>query len=513
VEPDARPTLATRCAVPAALVLAALAAWSFTLTLPLTGADTWPILASARAALDEPGALLWERYLEGLWTDGRFWRPGFVALFAGQWRLFGEHAAGYHVVRLAAYVALALLAGRLAARGSAAPRTAALVAGAVVLLHPLQAETVPSVARSADVLCDLAVAGSLALLARARPSGGALAAGVACALAAPLLKEPGLVAPPLALVVLAPWRPGRARRLAALTLAAGFAANVAARFALLGTLGRYDAQVTATGPGEVAGLLLRALTASDSIAVALLVAGALGLGALVGRAPARAAPADEDGRRARTGALLWLALALAGGFVAPRFGERHAAGLLVPLGILVGRLVARHVGALADAARPPGSSPAAGGRPGSRRRAPAGAGLVLAVLPLGIALLPRSPLWRDYPQWRVIGRAAERTLDAAELAVHSLEAMGEPQTVEFGAFTVRALPRPGGTCVTVAPFPFQAAPPTGARSVALSHPMILKPYAVRAGLILRGCGPGVRVVKVGGTTRVSEAMLGDGAPR
>lgn len=462
-------------AVPAGLVGLGLAAWWFVLGLELTGVDTWPLLHQARRALEDPSVLWTERYLEGVWSGGVFWRPVLVAAFALQSLLFGDAPAGYHALRLAGYLVVALCAGSLAARRGASPRLAFGLAGALVLLHPLQVEMVPSVARSANVLADLALAGCLVLLAPGGAGRLRLSCGVALGLLAPGINEAGLIAPVLGLLLLAPWRAGApGRRLAAGVLLLGELLHVGARFALLGTLGRY-AEERGEGVLEKALTLARGLGQSGEAGLLVAVGVLLGASLLLApRGTPAGVPADEAWGRVRLACWGWIFAGVAGQLLAPRVVERHAAYELVPLAVLL----AAHLAGGVSALRGGGLRPAAS--------------LLLAAVALGLVCVPRSPLWRRYPQWPVVGETSAAITAAAERAARAARADAAPARAEVGPYHVLAFPPAGGAPLRIVlnPLPFSAAPaPPGARNADLLHPVILKDYSVRAFLLDRGLGP------------------------
>lgn len=479
-------------AAPAAALLVALAAiaWSFVPGLPFTGADTWPILEQGARALREPGVVLREPYLDGSPIGGTFWRPFFVGAFALQWAAFGATPLPYHLVRLAAYVALALLVGALAGRRGRAPALAAFVAGAIVLLHPLQADMLPSVARSADVFGDVLLAATILGLSDARGGRVRRGLGLACALLAPGIKETGLVAPAIGVLLLEPWRSdaGRARRVGALLLAAGLALHGVARLAFLGSLGRYDPLgERSAGLLQNLALLARALSEQRSTVLAALVLALVALLPLLARAHA---PEDETWRRVRRAAWAWLLLAALGALSSPRLAERHASALLAPAAVLLGAALGSRMCGW-NSERP------------TRGRVAAAALVAL----LALVLLPRSPLWRRYSQWPVIGRASELLVDAADDAARALETSGSPSLVRFGAFQVAALRARERLVIEINPFPYFAAAPDGARSAALHQPVVLMSYSVAAALRLRGRAQPLEV-RAGPGLAVGPAQLG-----
>lgn len=461
---DRKGTRGARARTAAALSLLCLWAWGFALALPPTGADAWPLLEQAARCLREPGAWWRERYLEGVPIGAQFYRPLFVGSFALQWWAFGATAWPYHVLRLCAYLLLALGAGVLARRRPGAGELAALGAGGLVLLHPLQADVLPSMARSADVLADLLLCAVLICLARERIGTVGLALGALAALAAPGVKEIGLVAPLIGIALLEPWRAasGRARRATSAVLLLGLSLHVALRWMRLGGPGSYETTPQrSAGALENASLLLASLTDRDGawqwLLPALVFAAALALSA---RSAEALPPAARDWILTRRGALLWLSLALLGALASPRLAERHAVALLAPLAVLV--------------------APALDAR-GTRAAA-----RVLATLAFLWLLAPRSPLWRRYGQWDVIAAASEQVIDAAESAVRRSQEQDSTAEARAGVVRVSAERMGGVVHVRIDPFPMQAGPASGARSASLRQPMILMPYSVAAALRLRG---------------------------
>jgi hypothetical protein len=454
-----------------------LFAWRSTLSMPFTGVDIWPILAQAKAALADPSILFRQRYLEGLWDGARFWRPGLTAYTALQWALFGDQPFGYHAMRLGLLGLAAALAGVLAARHGAAPRLAFAVAALVYALHPLQAETIPVTSRDADTLATALVLGALVALSGREPlRPGRLAAGVLLALLAPTVKEPALLAPILAILALAPWRPRPGRRaalVASAILAAGLAAQLLYRIALLGTIGRYERELPMP-LGETVRELAAGLLDHQRWGLAPLV-GALLVAALVawlfllrsGTVPA-AAPGWPSVRRA---GLFWIAAAAASFLSAPVFRLRYGEGLLAPLAVFAGA----GAGAAWIAAR------AAAAGSGRHRTALRSAPLVLLGLGLVLALLPGTPLAWRYPQWELAGRTADAVLEAAGETVAAALASGGREDGAAGRFQMAAeAAGPRSARVLIDPFPFQPAEPQQPLSGRTANVAILAPYAVQS---------------------------------
>jgi hypothetical protein len=441
--------------------------------MPFTGVDIWPILAQAKAALSEPSILVTQRYLEGLWDGARFWRPGLTAYTALQWALFGGHPLGYHAMRLGLLALAAVLAGTLAARHGAAPRLAFGVAAVAYALHPLQAETVPVTSRDADTLATVLSLGALVALTGREPRPkGYLALGVVLALLAPTVKEPALLTPLLAIVVLEPWR-SRVGRGAAVVASAGLGLGLVAQLFyrdwLLGTIGRYERELPMSLGETVrelsAGLLDHQRWGLAPI-VALLMIATLVLWPLVrrsGQVPAAA----ESWPKLRRACLLWIAAGTVSYLSAPVFRLRYGEGLLAPLAVLAGA----GVGAawLAFQSRGSGRS--------VLRAAP------LAALSVGLllTLLPGTPLVWRYPQWELAGRVAEAVLATAGDTVAAAMANRGQAEGKIGRFHVVAEalgPQTAGALIE--PFPFQPAEPQGRFAGRTANVAILAPYAIQA---------------------------------
>lgn len=147
-------------------------------------------------------------------------------------RLFGERPGPYHLQPLICHVAAAAALFLLVRRLGASPG-AALCAGALFSLHPLQVEAVTWIAGRRT-----AMAGAFTLLALHAWSRGGRGASVAFALLANLSKQSAVVTGPLllALELLFPTPPGRGKRPAAAAHAA-----ITAGFFLLGAwIGRRE---------------------------------------------------------------------------------------------------------------------------------------------------------------------------------------------------------------------------------------------------------------------------------
>jgi len=472
---------AARLLPPALLVVLAAVAWGFTLRMPFTGVDVWPILAQAKAALADPSILFTQRYLEGLWEGARFWRPGLTAYTALQYAVLGDQPFGYHLARLVLLVVTAALAGTLAARHGAAPRLAWIVAALVYALHPLQAETVPVTSRDADTLATALVLGALASLTGTEPLGrGRLALGVVLALLAPTVKEPALLAPLLAIVALEPWRARPGRRpagIASAVLAAGLGAQLLYRVSLLGTIGRYERDLPLSAGETVrelaAGLFDHQRWGLAPIGMVLLAAALLSSLAQRRDGPA---PAPAPGWAAvRRSCAVWLVLGSASFLAAPVFRLRYGEGLLAALAVFAGAGAA----ATFASARAAVAGPAARGS--VLRRAPA----VLLAMGLAVALVPGTPLVWSYPQWEMAGRAAETVMKATgETVAAAFEVKGRAERRAGRFQVVSEASGPDTASVLIEPFPALPAEPQRRLSGRTANIMILAPYAVQSYLQL-----------------------------
>ncbi len=475
-------------AVMAALVvIATIVAWGFTLGLPLTGADVWPILAQGKRFIEAPLQTLGERYLEGLWEGARFWRPGVVAVAGIQHAAFGESAWLYHASRLAFVALTTIFVGLLAATHGRSPRVAFGIAAALYLLHPVQAETIPAVARDADTYFTLATVAALLALVSSRETGSSARTwiGVVCALLSPTFKEPGLLAPLLGVLVLEPWRgsdPGvRRARIASLVLLAGLAAHLFFRWSLLGTIGGYESAVIGLSTGEAARVIGFTLfdhqrlgfvwPAALALAGAALVASGLGV-------PRHERTTSRAWPRLRLATLAWFVISTLAFLQASRVVTRYSEALLAPLAVLAGAWISQLVDE-ARLARRNGENPLR-----------ASLAAAAAILALAFVLGGGSPpVWR-YPQWELAGRASDSIADAVTATARSVRLSGREETVRVGRFMVTAAPAPGeAMVVAIDPFPYKTTQPAGSRDAELATVVIMGQQSIYGLFELRGLGP------------------------
>jgi hypothetical protein len=178
-----------------AVLAAAHVAHRRLLPLEHLGWDTWPLIASSRAAsLGDVAAAFTEPLMRGRYPLGEFYRPVTSLAFALDHALWGSAPFGYHLTNhliLLAGVGAAFLATRRLAGGTRGP----LVAALVFALHPIHLATLPMAARRADMLSALFTMLALAALPRpaARLSAPRAALLLALGYAAAASKETGIV--------------------------------------------------------------------------------------------------------------------------------------------------------------------------------------------------------------------------------------------------------------------------------------------------------------------------------
>gem|GEM_PF-4478811 len=466
------------------VVLALLAAaWGFVLSIPLTGADVWPILAQGNRFLDDPSILWKQTYLEGLWAGAKFWRPATVAIAGIQWALFGESPWPYHAMRLAVFLVAVLLVAH--ASSLRAPRLqVAWLAGALLyMLHPVQTESVPAIARDADGWVNVLMITSIILLSRARESASAwpTIVGCAAALSAPFFKEPALLAPVISGIVLAPWerRSSRSRRiwLACLSLGLGLAIHIGFRYLLMGTVGHYLSVRYAVGRIDSARQLLRALFDHQDLAVAWPIAAILlGLAFVcLGLARTARIPSSPQWIRVRNGCLVWIFVSSAVFIASARFRPRYSEAILAPIVILI----AGWLGSIIQLRR----------ESSGRSRSLIGLALVLVTLSLPIGMLTGTPLIWDYGQWKLAGTTSDRILASITSATRASHDSGRPMRVDSGRFQTIAFPsleESGKTDFRLTPYPYKTRQPPGWRSGRISTVVIMGPQSLNGYLELTG---------------------------
>ena len=353
-----------------ALVVAAalaLVAYRSVLDLPLLGWDAFPLIAAGQL---NSAADLWRvvstELMGGRFPDGHYYRPLTALSFSLDEALYGLAPRGYHLTDLALLVINGALLAAVARRVFGLQRViTAVVAAALFVLHPIQLEVLPTVARRADALSLLGILALLCAQPRAEQVFGRRVGTLSflLALAAASAKETGLLGPLLvaslhlfqgpSMRVPQHWLRVLRRTLPA---ALGALAYLGARTAVLGGLGGYaesglgnlrrapalawDYAVRAIYPQPILGndpAMLWGL----GIVLALLFLAAIWM--LTMAAPRRKLEATD----LRQGAAVWLVwmISLLGiSSLAGRLFDWYALQFAAPFALLVGLLIDRGFG-------------------------------------------------------------------------------------------------------------------------------------------------------------------------
>ena len=236
-------------ALGALLVGVAVAAYANAWPNILVFDDRYYVVAERFSGLGWSGLahLFAENVWAGYGADSGLYRPLFAVFIAAEWALFGDWAAGYHLMNIALHAGASVLVFALLLRllaiapaRPAANRVAAFLAAAVFAVHPVHAEVVNSVFNGSELWATIAAAGGLLWLLRevdARPvrawSGLAL-----IYLLALLTRETAAVLPALAALVLwfrspGDWRARLRRTLPVVALSVPLALYLALRMLAL----------------------------------------------------------------------------------------------------------------------------------------------------------------------------------------------------------------------------------------------------------------------------------------
>ena len=160
----------------------------------------------------------------------------------------------------------------------------------------------------------------------------------------------------------------------------------------------------------------------------------------------------------------WLVVTSVAFLTSMRFKTRYAEAVLVPFAILL----AVGLAALWHHWK-------------EDRKIRSGLGALLATLVLPAMVIPGTPLIWSYPQWEVSGRTQERVLGALSEVFDELEDGATGAERQEGAFVVKAAQFPEeGIVVSVAPFPFRTAQPSGPMDRGLSTAVIMGAHTIRA---------------------------------
>jgi hypothetical protein len=205
------------------------------------GFDAYPSITASRiASWSDFVGTFQERLMHYWFPQGDFYRPVTNLSIALDYRLWELEPAGYHATNTALLGFTGWCLFWLARRLAPGARFAAVIALAFYLIHPLQLEVYPVLARRADMLCGAFVA--LALVASTRRHDKVRTAStfalVALAVAS---KVTGILVVPLAFLI-ARGAPMSTTKAARATLPHFAAALIVfgARLTVLGGIGGYD---------------------------------------------------------------------------------------------------------------------------------------------------------------------------------------------------------------------------------------------------------------------------------
>ncbi len=433
----------------AALVLLVYATYREVLGLGMLGWDGWPLVAASRLhSLGDLPRLFGEELMNGRYPYGHFYRPITELTFGLDALWSGLDPRGYHLTDLLLFsgtaLCLASLTRRLACPGTGS--AAALVAGVLFVLHPVQLELLVVPARRADLLAMLCGLGCLLCQdpggGRGRRIAGALLAAMAIG-----SKETGAWVLPAVLgyhLLFTGGGMGRALR-GALPALVGGGLVLALRTWVLGGLGGHVGDLAPrVGTGELWAGLARGLFAPEPTSGGLtgwITAGALLV--LLGASKGRARVLSFAG-------LVALSLLLLTS-LADRLHSWYASLFTVPLALAAG------------------TAWASGDEEEGRRLRRI---IVrLGVVGLGLLFLLGSPLVRSYPYLD----AASRWLDQAYAQLEREIADAEPgELVRINPWPVGVPPLPRGRDVQSLAL---ARDYTVAAYLELHHPQ--RPFQVR----------------------------------
>jgi hypothetical protein len=201
------------------IVVVALVAYGRQLSFELTDVDVLPQILTGRfESLEDLTTILTEPFLQGRMPNATYWRPFTSFTYGLDALVWGLDPFGYQLTDLVLHVTTAVvlylfvaLLWRRLGRSGAEP--VALASSLIFVLHPVQVEDVPAVARRADLLVGLFLILTLWFLLKAihRNHGPGWAASMAAVLGM-ASKESGFSIPivgSLFLICFLPGEPGR----------------------------------------------------------------------------------------------------------------------------------------------------------------------------------------------------------------------------------------------------------------------------------------------------------------
>ena len=237
----------SRLTAPAIVLLgAAISALLGRLTIPdaLYGWDAYPLIAAAR--FESIGAFFGtftEELMDGRYPDGSFYRPVLHLMLGLEYAISGLEPSTFGIVDAAVAVLAALFVALCATR-LGAPRIAAGLAGAFVLLNPAADHVTWFMPRRPESLVVLFTSATLCAQLRpdeagrpGKPHRSRIALSFLLALLASSSKETGILVLPLVLLLHALERGAKGALRASAPVAAAVLLFVAVRTAVLGGLG------------------------------------------------------------------------------------------------------------------------------------------------------------------------------------------------------------------------------------------------------------------------------------
>ena len=162
LEPAVRPGTRGRTALAVAfIVVVALVAYGRQLSFELTDVDVLPQILTGRfESLEDLATILTEPFLQGRMPNGVYWRPFTSFTYGLDALVWGLDPFGYQLTDLLLHLTTAVvlylfvaLLWRRSGRSGAEP--VALASSLIFVLHPVQVENVPAVARRGDLLVGL----------------------------------------------------------------------------------------------------------------------------------------------------------------------------------------------------------------------------------------------------------------------------------------------------------------------------------------------------------------------
>lgn len=147
-----------------------------------------------------------ENLIAGAGLVSNYWRPVLLMVFAGEWSVWGNWAAGFHLVNMIFHIANALLLYSLL-RKILKSKTIAWLSAIIFLIHPLQTEAVTYVNSLGDSLSTFFIFSGLIWYLKFRQTGEVMYKSwqywltIGCYILALLSKEISITMPGLVMLV------------------------------------------------------------------------------------------------------------------------------------------------------------------------------------------------------------------------------------------------------------------------------------------------------------------------